>query len=149
MRNSSPQGRIFQVEYASEAVKQGSVVVGIVSKTHAVLVALKVLPSPSSLPPNLHQLLMVILSAQRRRALLLPKENHRHRRAPGSLVGRLSIRRPSPLQLHEATVTLQPPHLRPCYSSRTPCLLHRRSCTNQHSTLRQASLWRWTVGSRR
>ena len=39
---SSPQGRIFQVEYASEAVKQGSVVVGIVSKTHAVLAALKV-----------------------------------------------------------------------------------------------------------
>ncbi|QSZ30002.1 hypothetical protein DSL72_004520 [Monilinia vaccinii-corymbosi] len=38
----SPQGRIFQVEYASEAVKQGSVVVGIVSKTHAVLVAVKV-----------------------------------------------------------------------------------------------------------
>jgi len=37
----SPQGRIFQVEYAGEAVKQGSVVVGIVSKTHAVLVALK------------------------------------------------------------------------------------------------------------
>ncbi|POS87884.1 putative proteasome subunit alpha type-1 [Erysiphe pulchra] len=37
----SPQGRIFQVEYASEAVKQGSVVVGIVSKTHAVLVVLK------------------------------------------------------------------------------------------------------------
>ncbi|PQE21590.1 proteasome component Pre5 protein [Rutstroemia sp. NJR-2017a WRK4] len=37
----SPQGRIFQVEYASEAVKQGSVVVGIVSKSHAVLVALK------------------------------------------------------------------------------------------------------------
>jgi len=37
----SPQGRIFQVEYASEAVKQGSVVVGVVSKTHAVLAALK------------------------------------------------------------------------------------------------------------
>ncbi|KAI0546310.1 nucleophile aminohydrolase [Xylaria curta] len=37
----SPQGRIFQVEYAAEAVKQGSVVVGIVSKTHAVLVAIK------------------------------------------------------------------------------------------------------------
>lgn len=37
----SPQGRIFQVEYASEAVKQGSVVVGIASKTHTVLVALK------------------------------------------------------------------------------------------------------------
>jgi 20S proteasome subunit alpha 6 len=39
---SSPQGRIFQVEYAQEAVKQGSVVVGIVSKTHAVLAAIKV-----------------------------------------------------------------------------------------------------------
>ncbi|KAF2432229.1 N-terminal nucleophile aminohydrolase [Tothia fuscella] len=37
----SPQGRIFQVEYAQEAVKQGSVVVGIVSKTHVVLAALK------------------------------------------------------------------------------------------------------------
>ncbi|KAI9822243.1 MAG: hypothetical protein M1832_003066 [Thelocarpon impressellum] len=37
----SPQGRIFQVEYAQEAVKQGSVVVGLVSKTHAVQVALK------------------------------------------------------------------------------------------------------------
>jgi 20S proteasome subunit alpha 6 len=37
----SPQGRIFQIEYAQEAVKQGSVVVGVVSKTHAVLVALK------------------------------------------------------------------------------------------------------------
>ncbi|KAK3945036.1 nucleophile aminohydrolase [Diplogelasinospora grovesii] len=37
----SPQGRIFQVEYAGEAVKQGSVVVGIASKTHAVLVAIK------------------------------------------------------------------------------------------------------------
>ncbi|KAF2221299.1 nucleophile aminohydrolase [Elsinoe ampelina] len=37
----SPQGRIFQVEYAQEAVKQGSVVVGLVSKSHAVLAALK------------------------------------------------------------------------------------------------------------
>jgi len=46
---SSPQGRIFQVEYAQEAVKQGSVVVGIVSKTHAVLAAIKV-----SLPSSMH-----------------------------------------------------------------------------------------------
>jgi len=37
----SPQGRIFQVEYAQEAVKQGSVVVGLVNKTHCVLVGLK------------------------------------------------------------------------------------------------------------
>ncbi|RCI07710.1 hypothetical protein L249_5710 [Ophiocordyceps polyrhachis-furcata BCC 54312] len=37
----SPQGRIFQIEYAAEAVKQGSVVVGITSKTHVVLCAVK------------------------------------------------------------------------------------------------------------
>ncbi|UKZ70469.1 uncharacterized protein TrAtP1_011449 [Trichoderma atroviride] len=37
----SPQGRIFQIEYAGEAVKQGSVVVGIVSKTHVGLFAVK------------------------------------------------------------------------------------------------------------
>lgn len=37
----SPQGRIHQVEYAMEAVKQGSATVGIKSKTHAVLVVLK------------------------------------------------------------------------------------------------------------
>ncbi|KEF61694.1 20S proteasome subunit alpha 6 [Exophiala aquamarina CBS 119918] len=37
----SPQGRIFQVEYAQEAVKQGSVVVGVVSKKHVVLTAVK------------------------------------------------------------------------------------------------------------
>lgn len=42
MTRSSPQGRIFQVEYAHEAVKQGSVVVGLTSKTHVVMVALKV-----------------------------------------------------------------------------------------------------------
>lgn len=49
---SSPQGRIFQVEYAQEAVKQGSVVVGIVSKTHAVLVALKVRHSETGITRN-------------------------------------------------------------------------------------------------
>jgi hypothetical protein len=53
--HSSPQGRIFQVEYAAEAVKQGSVVVGIASKTHAVLVAIKVGyddQHPSLIPHN-------------------------------------------------------------------------------------------------
>ncbi|WFD16948.1 proteasome endopeptidase complex [Malassezia arunalokei] len=38
-------GRLHQVEYALEAVKQGSAVVGLRSKTHAVLVALKRAPS--------------------------------------------------------------------------------------------------------
>ncbi|PVU93651.1 hypothetical protein BB561_003143 [Smittium simulii] len=41
----SPQGRIFQIEYATEAVKQGSAVVGLRSKTHAVLVAIKRSPN--------------------------------------------------------------------------------------------------------
>lgn len=37
----SPQGRIHQVEYAMESIKQGSCAVGLKSKTHAVIVALK------------------------------------------------------------------------------------------------------------
>eukprot|EP00455_Lapot_gusevi_P003843 TRINITY_DN1156_c0_g2_i3.p1 TRINITY_DN1156_c0_g2~~TRINITY_DN1156_c0_g2_i3.p1 ORF type:complete len:287 (-),score=108.17 TRINITY_DN1156_c0_g2_i3:65-925(-) len=37
----SPQGRIHQVEYAMEAVKQGSATVGLRSKTHAVVASLK------------------------------------------------------------------------------------------------------------
>ena len=37
----SPNGRLFQVEYAMESVKQGSATVGVKSKTHVVLVALK------------------------------------------------------------------------------------------------------------
>eukprot|EP01112_Ceratiomyxa_fruticulosa_P010827 TRINITY_DN2877_c0_g1_i1.p1 TRINITY_DN2877_c0_g1~~TRINITY_DN2877_c0_g1_i1.p1 ORF type:complete len:256 (+),score=46.58 TRINITY_DN2877_c0_g1_i1:1277-2044(+) len=37
----SPAGRIHQIEYAMEAVKQGSAAIGLKSKTHAVLVTLK------------------------------------------------------------------------------------------------------------
>jgi len=37
----SPQGRLHQVEYAMEAVKQGSATVGLKSKDYAVLLALK------------------------------------------------------------------------------------------------------------
>lgn len=37
----SPTGRIFQIEYAVEAIKQGSAAIGLVSKTHVVLAALK------------------------------------------------------------------------------------------------------------
>lgn len=44
----SPQGRLHQLEYASEAVKQGSAAVGVKNATHAVLVALKRSPSELS-----------------------------------------------------------------------------------------------------
>jgi len=37
----SPQGRLYQIEYAMEAVKQGSACVGLKSKTHAVVCTLK------------------------------------------------------------------------------------------------------------
>lgn len=37
----SPQGRLYQVEYAMEAVNQGSVTIGLKNRTHAILVALK------------------------------------------------------------------------------------------------------------
>ena len=37
----SPQGRLHQVEYAIEAVKQGSATVGCKSNTHVVLASLK------------------------------------------------------------------------------------------------------------
>ncbi|KAI3623554.1 PRE5 [Malassezia furfur] len=43
--DSDNTGRLHQVEYALEAVKQGSAVVGVRSQTHAVLVALKRAPS--------------------------------------------------------------------------------------------------------
>jgi 20S proteasome subunit alpha 6 len=41
----SPQGRLFQVEYAMEAVKQGSACVGLKSDSHVVLAAIKRSPS--------------------------------------------------------------------------------------------------------
>lgn len=44
----SPQGRIFQIEYAMEAVKQGSVAVGMKNSSYAVIATLKRAPSELS-----------------------------------------------------------------------------------------------------
>eukprot|EP00906_Rhabdomonas_costata_P013837 RCo019833 len=54
----SPNGRLFQVDYAMEAVKQGSCTVGAKSKDHVVLVALKRAPQAelSSYQPKLFKL---------------------------------------------------------------------------------------------
>lgn len=53
----SPNGRLFQVEYSLEAVKQGSAVVGLRGKKHAVLVALK--RAPSELAAHQQKLLAI------------------------------------------------------------------------------------------
>ena len=41
----SPQGRLYQVEYAMEAVNQGNLLVGVKSNTHVVLVGFKTAPN--------------------------------------------------------------------------------------------------------
>ena len=40
----SPQGRLYQLEYAQEAVNQGNLLIGVRSKTHVVLVGFKSAP---------------------------------------------------------------------------------------------------------
>ena len=41
----SPQGRLYQVEYAMEAVNQGNLLIGVKSNTHVVLVGFKSAPN--------------------------------------------------------------------------------------------------------
>ncbi|KAJ2615969.1 Proteasome subunit alpha type-6 [Coemansia sp. RSA 1365] len=53
----SPQGRIFQVEYASEAVKQGTAVVGLKSKDYVVLTAVK--RSPNELASYMKKIIRI------------------------------------------------------------------------------------------
>lgn len=49
----SPQGKLFQVEYAKEAVKLGGLCIGIRSKTHAVIASNQVLCAIKRNPTNL------------------------------------------------------------------------------------------------
>ncbi|VEL44426.1 unnamed protein product, partial [Protopolystoma xenopodis] len=44
----SPQGRIHQIEYAMEAVKQGSAVIGLKNNDFSIILALKRAPSELS-----------------------------------------------------------------------------------------------------
>ena len=48
----SIQGRLYQIEYAMEAVKQGAATVALKSKTHVVLCALKVMKYDSVIACN-------------------------------------------------------------------------------------------------
>jgi hypothetical protein len=85
----SPQGRLHQVEYALEAVKQGSAAVGLRSNTHVVLLALKVtdrpgawpLDAPSFMDRSLKTMiyLSLIPAALNRRTRKLPEETHQDR----------------------------------------------------------------------
>jgi hypothetical protein len=104
------------VEYAQEAVKQGSVVVGLVNKTHAVLVGLKVRrPTTEKEQTKPSELTYEHPLAQRRRALLVPEEDHRDRLSHGDRHRRPRIRRPRPLKLHEAAVPRLEDDLRPAH----------------------------------
>lgn len=76
--DSSPQGRIFQVEYAQEAVKQGSVVVGLVNKTHSVLVGLKVRILDLSILPHHRQIESRDQAKETKRKQLLTVDQQRN-----------------------------------------------------------------------
>lgn len=135
----SPQGRIFQVEYASEAVKQGSVVVGIVSKTHAVLAAVKV--RLAARDPQGHTEILTSIAAQRRRAFVLPEEDHPNRLSLRCSPRRSCLRRPRSFQLHETAIARLPLDLRPRYPPLRDCIPHCRSRTDKHTAVRKEAVW--------
>ena len=55
----SPDGRLFQVEYAKEAVKRGATAMGIIAKDGLVFVAKKVLPSELAIPSSIKKIYKV------------------------------------------------------------------------------------------
>ena len=55
----SPDGRLFQVEYAKEAVKKGSIAIAIASKEGVVLTAYKSLNNPLVIPSSLQKVFKV------------------------------------------------------------------------------------------
>ncbi|MEM4366866.1 MAG: archaeal proteasome endopeptidase complex subunit alpha [Candidatus Anstonellales archaeon] len=55
----SPDGRLFQVSYAKEAVKRGSIALGVVVDGGLVMGAHKTSPSPLAVPSSLHKVFVV------------------------------------------------------------------------------------------
>ena len=55
----SPDGRLFQVEYAKEAVKRGAIAVGITMKTSTVLVAYKNIQSDLIIPSSVKKIFKI------------------------------------------------------------------------------------------
>jgi hypothetical protein len=106
-------------------------------------------PSPQAyLSLNITALTSRSTLEKRRRTLLLPKKDHRHRRAPRPCPRRPSLRRPRPLELPQISVPLLPSHLRARPPRRTRRRLHRRQSTDKHSTLRKETLWSRTTRGR-
>ena len=57
----SPDGRLFQVEYAKEAVKRGATAIGITAKNGAALVAFKSIHSKLVMPESLKKIYEILL----------------------------------------------------------------------------------------
>ncbi|MGC8651722.1 MAG: archaeal proteasome endopeptidase complex subunit alpha [Candidatus Micrarchaeia archaeon] len=55
----SPDGRLFQVEYAKEAVRRGATSVGMVADDSVVLIAHKNITEPLAVPSTIHKIFMV------------------------------------------------------------------------------------------
>ncbi|MCL4373487.1 MAG: archaeal proteasome endopeptidase complex subunit alpha [Candidatus Marsarchaeota archaeon] len=55
----SPDGRLFQVEYAKEAVRRGATSIGMIADDSVVLIAHKNITEPLAIPSTIHKIFMV------------------------------------------------------------------------------------------